>query len=117
MKRLKPEEAFLQQVLGLAEIFGWRRAHFRPAQTVKGYRTAVQGDAKGFPDLFLVRRKTKSKLIAELKIPPNVCTPEQKEWLADCEAVGIPAYTWTPEDWEEIKSVLEHGPINGTEDR
>jgi hypothetical protein len=61
--------------------------------------------------LFLVRRRTKGKLVAELKVPPNECTPEQREWLADCEAVGIPAYTWTPADWEEIKSVLEDGPI------
>jgi VRR-NUC domain len=92
MKRLKPEEVFLQQVLELAQIRGWRRAHFRPAETAKGYRTAVQADGKGFPDVFLLRRTTGSKLIAELKVPPNECTPEQKEWLADCEAVGITAW-------------------------
>ena len=110
MKRLKPEDAFLAQILDLAKICGWRRAHFRPAQTGRGWRTAVSADGKGFPDLLLVRRKTKSKLVAELKVPPNECTAEQKEWLADCEMVGIPAFTWTPTDWEEIKSVLKHGP-------
>lgn len=109
MKRQTPEEAFLQMVLDLAKIRGWRRAHFRPARTAKGYRTAVGGDGKGFPDLLLVRPSTQSKLVAELKVLPNKCTPEQKEWLADCEAVGIPAYTWTPADWTEIERVLEHG--------
>ena len=110
MKKLKPEEAFLRQVLDLALICGWRRAHFRPARTANGFRTAVQGDGKGFPDLFLVRATTKSKLVAELKIPPNVCTPEQTAWLEDSEAVGIPAFVWTPADWCKIESVLRHGP-------
>ena len=109
MKILRPEEAFLQQVLDLALICGWRRAHFRPAQTAKGFRTAVQGDGKGFPDLFLIRAATKSKLVAELKIPPNVCTPEQTAWLEDCEAVGIQSFVWTPADWSTIESILRHG--------
>lgn len=87
------------------------RTHFRPARTGSGWRTAVQGDGKGFPDLLLVRRSTKSKLVAELKVPPNECTTEQREWLADCEAVGIPALLWTPADWDEIEDVLEHGPF------
>ena len=36
-------------------------------------------------------------------------TAEQREWL---EALRhhIPAYTWYPEDWDEIESVLEDGP-------
>lgn len=70
----------------------------------------MQGDGEGFPDLFLVRPRTKSKLVAELKVPPNKCTPAQQAWLADCEAVGIPAYTCTPADWGEIRDVLENGP-------
>jgi hypothetical protein len=110
MKKLAPEEAFLEQVLALAQLRGWRRAHFRPAQTGRGWRTAVQGDSKGFPDVLLVRPRTKSVLVAELKIPPNTVTPEQGQWLADCEACGIAAFTWTPADWDEIERVLEHGP-------
>jgi hypothetical protein len=45
------EAAFLRQVLDLAKLRGWRTAHFRPAQTSRGWRTAVQGDGAGFPDL------------------------------------------------------------------
>ena len=104
------EEEFTNQVLEMARLRGWRSAHFRPARTKTGWKTAVAGDGKGFPDLFLVRRKTGHKLVAELKVPPNKCSPEQEEWLADFEAVGIPAYTWTPADFDEIERVLEHGP-------
>ena len=71
MKRIAPEEAFLQQVMDFAKIQGWRRAHFRPAKTAKGWRTPVSGDAKGFPDLLLIRPRTGHRLVAELKVPPT----------------------------------------------
>ena len=60
--------------------------------------------------MILVRRRTGHKLVAELKVPPNKCTPEQAEWLADFEATGVPAFTWTPADWPEIERILRHGP-------
>ncbi len=110
MKKLRPEEAFLEQVLALAKLRGWRRAHFRPARTASGWRTAVQADGRGFPDLFLIRPRTQSRLVAELKVPPNQVTPEQRQWLRDCEACDIAAFIWTPDDWDEIERVLEHGP-------
>jgi hypothetical protein len=109
MKKLRPEESFLRAVLAMALLFGWRRAHFRPARTATGWRTALSGDGKGFPDLFLVNRQLHAKLVAELKVPPNKVTPEQRAWLDDCEAVGIPAFVWTPADWQEIEYVLQHG--------
>ena len=109
MKRLSPEEAFLCLVLELAKLFAWRRAHIRPARTKTGWRTAVQADGKGFPDTLLVRAATGHLIVAELKVPPNVCTPEQEAWLADFRAAGIPAFEWTPDDWDEIKRVLRDG--------
>lgn len=105
------EEQFQAQVISLAHLRGWRIAHFRPGMNRRGqWQTAVSADGKGFPDLFMVRRSTHHRLAAELKVPPNKLTDEQREWLSDMETCGIPAYEWTPADWQEIERVLEHGP-------
>ena len=108
MKQLEAE--FQAQVMQLAKLRGWRSAHFRRSRTKTGWSTAVAGDGVGWPDLFLVRATTGQKLAAELKVPPNKVTPEQTQWLSDMEACGIPAFVWCPKDWDEIETVLEHGP-------
>ena len=46
---LAHETNFYATVINAARIAGWRTAHFRPAWTRRGWRTAVQGDGKGFP--------------------------------------------------------------------
>lgn len=105
------EAEFTRQVLELAKLRGWKSAHFRPAQTKRGWRTAVQGDGKGFPDLVLVRqREPKGVLVAELKVVKGVLRPEQTAWLIAFEAAGVPAFIWTPRDWGEIERILEKGP-------
>lgn len=105
------EAEFTAQVIQLARHHGWRSAHFRPGIDRRGnWQTSVQGDGKGFPDLVLVRARTKSKLAAELKVGSNQVTPEQHAWLQDFEAVGVPAFTWSPADWQEIEKVLRDGP-------
>lgn len=98
------EEAFLAQVIAFAKLHGWRSAHFRPAKTERGWRTAVQGDGKGFPDLVLIRGDT--IIVAELKVGRNQLTVEQRAWLVAFEMAGVPAYTWRPKDWSEIEQVL-----------
>ena len=97
------EAEFLSQVIKLARACGWKVAHFRPAQTARGWRTAVQGDGKGFPDLVLAKRCV---LFVELKVPPNKCTPEQLEWIEDLTSARARALIWTPDDWPEIKDTL-----------
>ena len=79
--------AFLEQVLALAQLRGWRRGNFRPAQIGRGWRTGVQADGKGFPDWLLIRPRAKSRRVAELKVGRNRCTPEQERRLSDCEAL------------------------------
>ena len=69
--------------------------------------TAVQFDAKGFPDLVLVRG---ARLIfAELKAGRKPCeslpTPEQKAWL-DALRLVAETYLWTPKDWKTIEEIL-----------
>lgn len=105
------EEDFLKQVLTLARSCGWRTAHFRPAMTKGGkWITAVQGDGKGFPDLVLLRDD--EFIIAELKVPPNTITPEQRGWLdafsqtGACENALLWVCTWTPADWPTIETFL-----------
>lgn len=99
------ESAFQRQVLDLARLRGWRVAHFRPAQTAKGWRTAVSGDGAGFPDLILIRGPR--LIVAELKRSrKEKVRPAQAEWLAAFEAAGVPAFVWTPDDWTEIVEIL-----------
>lgn len=104
------EAEFTRQVLAMAYVFGWRSAHFRPARTADGWRTAVQGDGKGFPDVFAAHPKRGWVIAAELKVGRNKLTPAQADWIATLEAVGIATYLWTEKDWEDIESVLRDGP-------
>jgi hypothetical protein len=110
-KRIKPllEGEFLEQVIDMAHVYGWICAHFRPAKTADGWRTAVSGDGVGFPDLFLLRPATGHAIAAELKVGRRKKTAEQEDWLNAMEECGIPAFTWTPGDWEEIEDALKNG--------
>ena len=98
------EAGFLKTVLQFAKLHGWRSAHFRPAWTADGWRTAVSGDGMGFPDLVLVRRGV--FLVAELKTDRGRTTAEQDAWLAAFQAAGVAAYTWRPSDWPAIAATL-----------
>jgi hypothetical protein len=119
------EAEFLKQVLELARVRGWFSAHFRPGRTASGgWRTAVQGNGAGFPDLVLVRlagpgpgseRKSGYVIIfAELKrSPKEKLRPDQIDWM---EAIGVAAdycdgavlsTVWTPADWPAIERSLE----------
>ncbi len=97
------EAAFQLQVLQLARLCGWRVAHFRPARTAKGWRTAVSGDGKGFPDLVLVRERV---LFLELKTDSGRLTAEQAAWQAALQAAGQLALVWRPADWPAIEAIL-----------
>jgi hypothetical protein len=97
------EAEFTRMVLQLARLRGWWSFHARPARTKRGWRTAVQGDGTGFPDVLLLRGPV--QLVAELKVRGRP-TEAQRAWLAAFAAAGVPAYTWTPADWSSIEAVL-----------
>lgn len=118
MKRLKvPEAAWTAQVLHLAALHGWRRAHFRPARVKdrrtgkETWRTPVQGDGVGFPDLILLRG---DRLIAaELKSDTADDPPaEQVAWLEAFGAAGAETYVWRPADLEEVARLLARSRIS-----
>jgi hypothetical protein len=116
--RRESEADFTTAVIDLARLYGWRSLHIRPAQTARGWRTPVQGDGKGFPDLVLVRPP--EIIFAELKTPRGRLSPEQGEWISSLAEVGIrllrgrspdfrPAfdvYVWTPDQWDELRERL-----------
>lgn len=95
------ENDLLRCVLDLAKVYGWRTFHARPAMTAKGYRTPVQGDGKGFPDLVLAREGR--VIFAELKVDGGHPTADQVRWL-----IALAGYLWRPADWHsgEILRVL-----------
>lgn len=91
------EADLLDAVLDLAALHHVRTAHFRPAQTATGWRTAVSGDGAGFPDLVLVGRG--GVLYRELKSAAGSLAPEQQVWLAALADAGADATVWRPVDW------------------
>ena len=121
MKHRKPsiydgltEREFLDSVIATAHDLGWRVAHFRPAQTEKGWRTAVQADGVGFPDLIMLKRLSGNNVkcvVAELKSergkPP---TADQIAWLELFKDVRqIHVALLKPSDIESI--VIELGGL------
>ena len=98
------EEDFQRQVIDLAHIFNWRVAHFRPAMTKHGWRTAVAGDGAGFPDCVFV--KPPHLIYAELKSETGQLSAEQYFWLQELVKCGQEVYLWKPSDFQEIASIL-----------
>ena len=93
-----------QRIIDAATLLGWRVAHFRPARTVDGWRTPVQGHA-GFPDLVLA--KGGQVILAELKSDTGRLDPEQVRWAG---AIGGRWRLWRPGDWAEIETILRSAP-------
>lgn len=104
------EDQLLRCVIDLAHVHHWRVAHFRPARTERGYRTAVQGDGVGFPDLLMLRGGR--MVVAELKGERGRLTTEQHDWIAAFDLFLFPSeqkavYVWRPAHWPEaIEAVL-----------
>jgi hypothetical protein len=98
------ETQFKQHIADLARLHGWKVAHFRPARTEKGWRTACEFDAKGWPDLFLVKGTV--ALALELKVGKRKATPEQCAWLDALEYAGIVTAIVRPGDWPWIEKTL-----------
>lgn len=106
LARAMSEEALQQHVLNAMRELRWRTAHFRPAKTEKGWRTAVAGDGKGFPDIIAV--KGHRLVVAELKSEIGTLEPDQDAWLAFFRNTAAEVYVWRPSHWldDTIQSVL-----------
>jgi hypothetical protein len=91
-------------VIDAAQALGWRVAHFRPARTERGWRTAVSADGVGFPDLVMVRGSR--TLFVELKSSTGRLSILQRQWLDALERAGQESYCWRPEDWPTVEATL-----------
>ena len=101
------EASFQLQVTGLAQLLGWHWAHFRPAQTSRGWRTPVSGPiGKGFPDLVMARPRDGRLLFAELKRDGGALTADQEGVLDVLRASGAECHVWRPADFDHIAEVL-----------
>ena len=87
------EEQLQNATIQTAHSLGWIVAHFRPALTQRGWRTPVQADGKGFPDLVLVRDRV---IFVELKRESGKPTRDQRVWMEKLEAAGAEVYLWKP---------------------
>ena len=97
------EKEFQAQVIEFAHHHGWNIAHFRPARTAKGWRTAVSADGNGFPDLVLLRDRI---IYAELKSEKGILWGHQDLWRKWIVGGGGEWYCWRPGDWKDIERIL-----------
>lgn len=95
--RLISEAELQAAVIEGAHAFGYLVAHFRPARTEHGYRTPVQADGKGWPDLVLVGRGR--VLFRELKAVGGRASKAQLMWGVSLRAAGADYGVWTPVEW------------------
>ena len=105
----KPSEKEYQgQVIELAHIYGWHTAHFHDSRRqVKPGVFVGDKDAKGFPDLVLVRPP--EILFWEVKKELGKTTPEQDEWLEKLSGCGLEARVIRPSDFDEyVVERLKH---------
>lgn len=99
------EEDLLGAVLDMAAVHGIRTVHFRAAKTERGWRTPVQGDGKGWPDLVLVGPA--GVLFRELKSRSGLPTAEQEVWLGALADAGQNADVWRPADLRSGRILAE----------
>lgn len=101
------EKDFTALVIDAAHALGWRCSHFRPAQTAQGWRTTVQGDGKGYPDITAVHPRH-GVIFAELKTDKGRLSPEQVEWVSALSRAGARIYVWRPSCFDsEVLPVLK----------
>lgn len=90
------EHDFMQQVLDLARLTGWRAYHTHDSRRSE----------PGFPDLVLLRGDC--LIFAELKTSSGRLTAAQLEWLGALDGVErVASVCWRPADWPEIEEALK----------
>lgn len=105
-------DQFIRQVIAIARGLGWKVASFRPGRTkqlrkdgTEIWKTPIQGDAKGWPDLVLCHGKR--KMAWELKVKRDKPRLDQLAWLATLEAAGYEVAVCYPRHWEVMMKLLE----------
>lgn len=89
MTALQPSETeFQTAVLELADLRDWQYVHFFDSRRSVG---------AGWPDLFLIHRRTGQIVVAELKKHDGRVSPTQQRWIDLFALAGIRVHVWRPE--------------------
>jgi hypothetical protein len=91
------EKQWQQQVVELAELYGWRVYH-----TYDSRRSNP-----GFPDLVLVRESSRELLWVELKTDKGSLRTAQRAWLDALETCGQETHVWRPRDFDAVHDRLK----------
>lgn len=100
---LESEASWQTWVIDEAHRLGWWVVHFRPARTIAGWRTPVEGDGTGWVDLTIVRERV---IFAELKSQRGQLSPAERTWRDRLAAAGAEWHLWRPADRPEITATL-----------
>lgn len=92
------EDMLLEGVLDLCKLLRCRTLHIRPARTANGWRTPVQGDGKGFPDLLILTYDDRL-LFRELKSNTGHLMSHQIGWANGLMNADLDYAVWRPSDW------------------
>jgi hypothetical protein len=84
-------------VIDLCRLLHLRVAHFRPARTDQRWRTPVQADGAGFPDLVIAGPG--GVAFRELKSDRGRLSADQKLWQGALLDAGADHWVWRPTDW------------------
>jgi len=112
--RSKEEYEFQQDIVTLAQFFGWRVLWVRPVRIQRKdgtyyYETPVAANGKGWFDTFLVKERGDNKRMiwAEIKTDSGTLDPDQIAWQQAVNAAGGTAVVWRPRDMNAIQRELE----------
>lgn len=97
MTGIATEHQWTTTVVEGARALGFRCCHFRPARTVHGWVTPLQGD-RGLPDIIAAGHG--HLFLVELKRHGNRLTPDQAAWIDELVAVGGNVHSgtcWLPD--------------------
>ena len=100
------EEHWQATVIEYARLSGWLVAHFHDSRRqVANGKLVGDADARGFPDLVMVRANT--IFFVELKGEKGRLTKAQEEWGNTLKACSSAEYRlWRPSDWPNVEETL-----------
>ena len=114
---------FEDKIAATAHQFGWRLMAVRPAMKGRGggWATPWRFDGTGWPDLTLLHAERGALILAEVKIPPDDLTADQREWLTALASLThedhrplVRVEVWRPADWPNIVAALSFGTASTT---
>ena len=103
------ENNWMGWIVDLAHWHGYKVAHFRPARTAHGWRTAGQYDAKGFPDLVMINPEQGRVLFREIKSDGGRLDDDQALWRNWLVSAGADWGLWQPKDRDDVVATLTDG--------